>query len=187
MKAFLRTAEDQWGTRLARVQLVDVALIDTPHPEPYLDNKQTDKTFHALKEEVTSKARDEYMQSSIMIPSGNIFACRTVVSCKNDVEGNIIGGTHDNPILDSCYMAMNLQTVKSLSLLQMQLPKLCIHSVTLMEMSMSSWTNTLMLSALMMSLPLTSSRSYHLSIKVYKWLVHLLPLERCLHLLGKAV
>ncbi len=37
-----------------------------------------------------------------MIPHGNTFACRTIVSHKHDAEGNIIGHAHDNPILDSC-------------------------------------------------------------------------------------
>ncbi len=36
-----------------------------------------------------------------MIPQGNTFAYRTVVSRKRNAEGNIIGRAHDNPILDS--------------------------------------------------------------------------------------
>ncbi len=36
-----------------------------------------------------------------MIPRGNTFARRTVVSRKRDAEGNITGRVHNNPILDS--------------------------------------------------------------------------------------
>ncbi len=48
--------------------------------------QQTDKTFPALKEEGTPEAGDEYIQASIMIPRGNTFARRTVVSRKRDAE-----------------------------------------------------------------------------------------------------
>ncbi len=101
MKAFLQTAEERWGKHLARGQLEEVGLIDTPITHPYLDNQQTDKTFAALKEEVALKAGEEYIQASIMIPRDNTFAHRTIVSHKHNTEGNIIGRAHDNPILDS--------------------------------------------------------------------------------------
>ncbi len=91
MKTFLRMAEEQWGNRLVRGQLEEVGLIDTLDPQSYLENQQTDKTFPALKEEVTPKAGDEYIQESIMIPRGNTFAHKTVVSCKHNAEGNILG------------------------------------------------------------------------------------------------
>ncbi len=68
MKDFLRTAEERWGRHLARGQLEEVGLIDTPDTQPYLDDQQTDKTFPVLEEEVTPKAGDEYIQASIMIP-----------------------------------------------------------------------------------------------------------------------
>ncbi len=69
MKAFLRMAEEWWDRHLARGQLEEVGLIETPDAQPYLDDQQTDKTFPALKEEVTPKAGDEYIQASIMMPS----------------------------------------------------------------------------------------------------------------------
>ncbi len=71
-------------------------------PQPYLDNQQTDNTFPTLEEKVTPEAGDEYIQASIIIPHGNTFAHRTIVSCKCNAEGNIIGCAHDNPILNSC-------------------------------------------------------------------------------------
>ncbi len=67
MKAFLWTAEEQWGNRLLRGQLEEVGLIGTLGPQPYLVNQQTVKTFHLLEEEVTPKAGDEFIQASIMI------------------------------------------------------------------------------------------------------------------------
>ncbi len=82
MNAFLGIAEERWGNCLVRGQLEEVGLIDTPNPQPYLDNQQTDKTFPAVKEEVTPKAGDEYIQASIMIPHSNTFARGTVVSHK---------------------------------------------------------------------------------------------------------
>ncbi len=101
MEALLQAAEDLWGNRLVRGQLEEVGLIHTPDPQPYLDDQQTDKTFPTLKDEVTPKAGDEYIQASIMLPQGNTFAHGTVVSHKHDTEGNIIGLAHDNSILDS--------------------------------------------------------------------------------------
>ncbi len=101
MKAFQWTAEEWWGNCLVMRQLQEVSLINTPDPQPYLDDQQTDKTFPALKEEVTPEAGNKYIQASIMIPFNNTFACRTVLSHKRNAEGNIIGNAHDNPILDS--------------------------------------------------------------------------------------
>ncbi len=68
MKAFLWTAEEQWSKHLARGQLEEVGLIDTPDTQPYLDDQQTDTTVPKLEEEVTPEAGDEYIQASIMIP-----------------------------------------------------------------------------------------------------------------------
>ncbi len=102
MTALFWTAEEWWGNHLVRGQLEEVGLIDMPDPQPYLDNQQTDKTFPALKEEVAPKAGDKYIQTTIMIPHGNTFSHGTVVSCKHDAEGHIIGRALDNPILDSC-------------------------------------------------------------------------------------
>ncbi len=67
-----------------------------------LEDQQTEKTFPALEDEVTPKSGDKYIQASIMIPRGNTFTCGTVVSCKRNAEGNIIGHAHDNLILESC-------------------------------------------------------------------------------------
>ncbi len=64
MKVFLQTAEDWWGTHLARGQLEKVGLVNNLDPQPYLDNKQMDKTFSTLKEKVTPEAGDEYIQAS---------------------------------------------------------------------------------------------------------------------------
>ncbi len=101
MEAFLWTAEKLWGICLARGQFEEVGLINTPDQQPYLDNRQTDKTFHAFEEEVIPEAGDKYIQASIMIPHSNTFACSTIISCKRNAEGNIIGHAHDNLILDS--------------------------------------------------------------------------------------
>ncbi len=101
MKAFLWTVEERWGRHLARGQLEEVGLIDSPDTQAYLDDQQIDETFPAFEEEVTSEAGDKYIQASIMIPYGSTFACRTVVSRKCNAERNIIGCAHDNPILNS--------------------------------------------------------------------------------------
>ncbi len=58
-------------------------------------------TFPALKNKVTPEAGDKYIQASIMIPYGNTFTCRTIVSCKRNAEGHIIGCAHDNPVIGS--------------------------------------------------------------------------------------
>ncbi len=67
MNAFLWMTEDRWGSFLARGKLEDVGLADTPDPKPYLDNKQTNKTFPALNNKVTQEASDENVHVSIML------------------------------------------------------------------------------------------------------------------------
>ncbi len=94
-------AEEWWGNHLVREQLEEAGLIDMLDPQAYLDNQQTDKSFPTLVEEVTLEAEDKYIQASIMIPRGNTFACRTIVSRKCNAKGKIIRHAHDNCILDS--------------------------------------------------------------------------------------
>ncbi len=53
---------------LARGELGEVGLIDMPDPQTYLDDKQTDKKFPALKEDVTPETGNKYIQASIMLP-----------------------------------------------------------------------------------------------------------------------
>ncbi len=85
-----------------------------------------------------------------MIPHDNTFAHGTVVSCKHDAEGNIIGFAHDNPILDSCLYAIEFADGIVMALTAMPSPKPCTPSVTLMETSISSWMNSVMSIALTM-------------------------------------
>ncbi len=60
---------DWWDTHLARGKLEEVGLIDTPDPQSYLDNEQTNKTFLALEDDVTLEAGDKYIWALIMLPS----------------------------------------------------------------------------------------------------------------------
>ncbi len=143
MEAFLWMAEEWWGNHLVRGQLEEVGLIDTPDPQPYLGNQQTEKTFPTLEEEVTPKAGAKYIQTSIMIPHSTTFARAIVVSCKCNAEKNLIGCAHGNPILDSCVYDVELLTAKAPPSQPMPSPKPCMPSVTLMEKSISSWMNSL--------------------------------------------
>ncbi len=67
MTAILWAAGEQWCTHLARGQLNQVGLVNTPYPQPYLDEHQVNKSFPALEEEVTPETGDEYIQAYIMI------------------------------------------------------------------------------------------------------------------------
>ncbi len=150
MKAFLWTAEEQWGNPLVTRQLEEVGIIDTLDPQPYLDNQQTNKIFPILKEEVTPKAGDKYIQASILIPCGNVFACVQQSAASTMLRETSLGVPMTIPSLTLGFMTLSLLMTKSLPPLSMPLPKLYMHSVTLTEMCISSWMNSLMSSTLMM-------------------------------------
>ncbi len=59
--------EYQQQLYLARGQLAEVGLADTPDPEPYLAKNQTTLIFQALEEEVTPEAGDKYVEALIML------------------------------------------------------------------------------------------------------------------------
>ncbi len=126
-------AEELWGNHLVRGQPEEVALVDTPVPQPYLDDQQADKTFPALEEEITPEAGDKCIQASIMIPRGNTFTSGTIVSHKHNAEGNIIGRAHNNPILDSWIYDVEFPDGKVTALTAIDIAKPCTHSVTPME------------------------------------------------------
>ncbi len=84
-------AEDPWGIGLGRGKLDEVGLIDTPDSQICLDKELMEKTFPALKEEITSEARNDYILSSIMLLQVSMFSWGTAVSPKCDAEGHIIG------------------------------------------------------------------------------------------------
>ncbi len=62
-----------------RGQLEAVGLVGTPNPEPYMGADQTNKTFLALKEEVTPEAGDKYLQESILLSFSITFGWGKVV------------------------------------------------------------------------------------------------------------
>ncbi len=59
------------------------------------------ETFPAPEEEVILEARDKYIEAFIMLLHGNTFTWGTVISCKWNAKGNVIGNAHVNPVLDT--------------------------------------------------------------------------------------
>ena len=47
------------------------------------------------------KANDNYVNASVMLPRGNSYAIGKVVGRKRDTDGNAVGRTNGNPILDT--------------------------------------------------------------------------------------
>ena len=48
----------------------------------------------------TPEANDNYLNALIMLPIGNIYAIGKVIRRKIDADGNSIGRTNENAILD---------------------------------------------------------------------------------------
>ncbi len=49
----------------------------------------------------TPEADDNYVNTSLMLPRGNVLAHGTVIGQKRDARGDPIGNANTNPILDS--------------------------------------------------------------------------------------
>ena len=48
-----------------------------------------------------SEVNENYVNASVMLPIGNSYARKKFIGQKRDADGNAVGGTHYNPILDT--------------------------------------------------------------------------------------
>jgi len=76
---------------------------DTPTHEPYEPCDPNDKPEPALQEadDMDLEAFDRYLAAKVLIPQGDQKSFGTVKRRKRDSDGNLIGKSHENPVLDT--------------------------------------------------------------------------------------
>ena len=84
-------------------ELEDSRLVDTPQYDPYEDETQNEQTFPQLAEELEPmpEVGDHYIGAEILLPRGDQMARGHVVARSRDANGNVMGRSHTNPILDT--------------------------------------------------------------------------------------
>ncbi len=66
-----------------------------------VDDEPPTPSLGVVGELPTPEADDNYVNASLMLPRGNALVRRTVIGQKRDAQGNPIGNSNTNPILDS--------------------------------------------------------------------------------------
>ena len=83
--------------------LIELEVEDMLQYDPYDEESGNAKTFPMLEEEpeVTPKLGDQYVNAEILLPRGDKMARDQVVCLKHDANGNPIGRSNQNPILNT--------------------------------------------------------------------------------------
>ena len=92
--------------------LVNMSVEETMQYDPYEDESQNAETFPMLDKEpeVTPEWGDQYVNAEILLPRGDNMARGQVICWKHDVNGNPIGRSTKNLILDThIYTKWNFQ------------------------------------------------------------------------------
>ena len=94
--------------------LVELGVEDTPQYDPYKNKLHNVKTFpNSDKEpEVTAEWGDQYVNAEILLPRGDKMTQGWVVCQKHDANGNPIGRSKKNPILDTCLYEVEFPRVE---------------------------------------------------------------------------
>ena len=84
--------------------LVELSVEDTLQYDPYKDKLKNAKTLPFLNEEpeVTPEWRDQYVNEEILFLRGDKMPRGCMICQKHDADGNPIGRSNQNPILDTC-------------------------------------------------------------------------------------
>ena len=82
--------------------LVKLGVEETPQYDPYKDESQNAEKFPMLDEKpkVTPEWGDQYKITEILLPRGCNMSRGQVVCWKHDANGNPIGRSNQNPILE---------------------------------------------------------------------------------------
>ena len=94
---------ERLGFRVLPRELEDWGLDDNPQYDPYEDETQNKQSFPQLAEELESmpEVGDYDIGAEILLPRGDQMARGHVVARSRDANGNVIGSSHTNPILDT--------------------------------------------------------------------------------------
>ena len=84
--------------------LVELGVEDTSQNNPYEDKLQNAKMCPILDEEpeVTPELGEQFVNTEILLPRWDKLVRGWVVCQKCDANGNPIGRSNQNPILDTC-------------------------------------------------------------------------------------
>ena len=101
-KQFIARVYERLGSCILPRDLEDLGLEDTPQYDPYEDETQNEQLFPELAEvlEPMSEVGDYYKEAKVMLPRGDQLARGHVVARSQDANGNFMGRSHKNPILD---------------------------------------------------------------------------------------
>ena len=83
-------------------ELEDLGLENTPQYDPYEDETQNKQSYPQLAEELEPmpEAGDYYIGAELLLPGGDQMARDHVVARSQDANGNVMGRSHTNTILD---------------------------------------------------------------------------------------
>ena len=84
-------------------ELEDLGLEDTPQYDHYEDKTQNKQTCPQLSEDLepTPEVDDHYIGAEILLPRWDQVARGNVVARSKDTNGNVMGRSHTNPMLDT--------------------------------------------------------------------------------------
>ena len=103
LSLFLESHHQRLGPCAMVGDLVELVAEDTLHYNPYEDELQNAEMFPILDEGpvVIPEWGDQYVNAEILLPRVNSMARSQVVHQKQDVDGNTIGRSNQNPILST--------------------------------------------------------------------------------------
>jgi hypothetical protein len=70
----------------------------------YSDDSTGDEPPMPQADELDHKAFDEYLDAQVVLPYKDIATTGTVIARKKDRNGNVVGKSHPNPVLDTRVM-----------------------------------------------------------------------------------
>jgi hypothetical protein len=70
----------------------------------YSDDSTGDEPTMPQADELDHKAFDEYLDAQVVLPYKDIATTGTVIARKKDRDGNVVGKSHPNPVLDTRVM-----------------------------------------------------------------------------------
>ncbi len=90
-QANVTNAEGRMGAKITHNELKVVSTPNMPEYIPYSDEDQNETDFPDLDQEIIPEVRNEYVHAPVMLPHGRQMICSTVITCKQDPDGNPIG------------------------------------------------------------------------------------------------
>ena len=101
-KAFMDVLSSKWKERMNHPEIADlVESSDIADPIRYEDDEEVQAEALPEVDDLWDEAFDRYISAKVMLPIGDQMRYGTVIRRKRDSEGNLIGHSQSNPILDT--------------------------------------------------------------------------------------